>query len=419
MSEALNRLVLPIAHRFFPTVGPGGLVNFGLSKAIDADASHVVHVIKQLDVMEVLERDDDFSVRLYDGKMTATTGPFFLGMNDPLRYTKDAEVIWQAVRREDVALVRRIAREESQRAIDAVRGRGAVDVVRDVAQVVPARVVCRYYGTPVADPGELRALYAETSKFLFAFWSHPGMKDEAIAAAGKVKALLSGIVSARRASGTFGDGDVLGRFLELDARGIRFHDGDAGIVRSIAGLQSGHLNAPNGLFVYSIDKLLGLDDERRDALLEAARAASQGDGQARAAVEDHWYEAERFSVYPPFSYRYAEESTVLARGTSREKPIPKGSTVVTWQSLAAFDPEVFADPFEFVAGRPRWQYLGFGHARHRCLGEGIGQIMLKEMAEALLSLPGLRRAPGKAGTVQSLPIRQGKYPSSFGLEFDR
>jgi cytochrome P450 len=244
------------------------------------------------------------------------------------------------------------------------------------------------------------------------------MEAEAIAAARRLRQLLSTLVAARRSSRDFGEGDVLGRFLELDRQGISFYDGDSGIVRSIAGLQSGHLNAPNGLFVYAVNRLLALDAECLAALREIAFAAHGGDAPARAALEDHWLEAERFCVYPPFSYRHAEEETLLARGTRREKRIPKDSTVVTWQSLAAFDPDVFADPFAFAPGRPRWQYLGFGHARHRCLGEEIGQILLTEMAAALFGLPGLRRRPGRAGRLRELPIRQGRYPVRLELEHD-
>jgi cytochrome P450 len=124
-------------------------------------------------------------------------------------------------------------------------------------------------------------------------------------------------------------------------------------------------------------------------------------------------------VSPPFSYRYTERDTPIARGTDREKRIPAGSTVVTWQSLAAFDEDVVEAPFEFIAGRPRWKYMGFGHARHRCVGEHIGQALLYEMALGLFSLPGLRRAPGAAGRVKTLPIQQGKYPSTFVVEFDK
>jgi cytochrome P450 len=418
MSSDLLRFVLPLVHRFLPTPGPGGLVNAALSRALGADSSAMVHVTRHLDVMEVLERDDDFSVRLYDEKMTATTGPFYLGMNELARYEPDARVIWRAVRKDDVSLVRRIAAEETARALDRVRPRGTLDVVKDLAEIVPIQFVRRYYGLSAPDPARLLRLFQTTSKYLFAFWSDPGMRDEATTAGHELREMLDADIARRRREGTQGQGDtdVMGRFLSMTDG---FSDGDAGIARSLAGLSSGSLNAPFGLFVYAVDKLLGLSEDQVSLAGRIAQAATRGSQADAARFQDWLYEAERFAVYPPFSYRYAERDLTLAAGTPREKRIPRGATVVTWQSLAAFDPDVFDDPFGFVPGRPRWQYMGFGHARHRCLGEHMGQALLEEMARALFALPRLRRAAGRAGQVQTLPVQQGKYPSSLVLDFDK
>src|SRR5438105_2561268 len=116
----IYRFVLPALHRFAPMPGPGGLSGAVLSRVLGVDATRMVHVTRHLDVVEVLQRDDDFSVRLYDEKMSETTGPFYLGMNDLGRYRPEAEVIWRAVRKEDAALVRRIAAEETEKALERV-----------------------------------------------------------------------------------------------------------------------------------------------------------------------------------------------------------------------------------------------------------------------------------------------------------
>lgn len=396
--------------------GPRGLVGAALSHVVGVDVSNAVHVTRHLDVLEVLERDDDFSVRLYDEKMTATTGPFCLGMNDPARYRPEAALLQGAVRRSDADLVRRLAAEETERALSRVREQGFLDVVQDLANVVPIRVIARYYGIEGVDADELRRLLQATSKHLFAFWSDPVMSQEAVDAGHRARSLLDDAVRRQREGGSAGDGDVVGRLLTAKDR---FPDGDGGIARSIAGLASGNLNAPLGLFVLAADEILSLGEAQIATARALASAAVSGSEPDRDRFRDWVREAERFCVYPPFSYRYAEEDTTLAAGTAREKRIPKGCTVVTWQSLAAFDPDVFEAPFDFVPGRPRWQYLGFGHGRHRCLGEHVGQVMIEEMMRALFALPRLRRAAGKAGTVRFLPIREGRYASSFVLEFDK
>ena len=416
MAFDLRRAWLPFAHRFFPTVGPGGVVDALLSRALHTDVGGIIHVTRHFDVIEVWQRDDDFSVRIYDEKMTETTGPFFLGMNDRERYMRDAEVIWRAVRKEDRDLVQRIAAEETDRALDRVRRTGRVDVVKDVSEPVLASFVARYYGIRVPDPMVVLRRLQQTSKFVFAFWSDPKMRADAVKAGGELRRLLEDVIAARRRDGDVGDGDVMGRFLGMKNG---FYDGDVGIARSIAGLASGNLNAPVGLFVFCIDQFLKEGKRVFGEASALARSASRGNPADDARLKDFLFEAERFNVYPPFLYRYAERDTTLAAGTNREKAIPKGSTVINWASIAAFDEEIYERPFDFLPGRPKWQYLGFGYGRHRCLGEHIGQTVLHEMTKGLLALPGLRRAPGKAGELTFLDVKDGKYATSLGLVFDR
>ncbi len=412
----LKRYWLPLAQRFVPTPGPGGISGFALSLFLHSDARNMVHVTRHLDVMEVWERDDDFSVRTYDQRMTETTGRFYLGIDDLDDYTADASVIRRAVLREDEALVRRLIAEETERAMETIRGRGKVDVVRDLANVVPIRFAARYFGLTGVDPDELRHLFQVASWYVFSFWSDPGMREAGRKAGGRLREILANIIARRRREGDVGSGDVMGRFLAMTDG---FKDGDAGIARSIAGLSSGTLNAPMGLFVTSVDKLMSLPRAELQHVQDVARAAVRGSDADVARLRAVVHEAERFGVFPSVLYRYAENDAVIARGTDREKHVKKGTTVVIWPTLAAFDPDVFERPFDFVPGRPKWQYMGFGHGRHRCLGEHIGQALLEEMCRSLFTLPNLRRAPGKAGKVRNLPVEQASFPDSFTLEFDR
>jgi cytochrome P450 len=411
----LKPIWIPLVHRFFPTPGPGKLTS-ALSLMLHAEASNMVHVTRYADIREVWEREDDFSVRTYGVRMAETTGPFILGTTDSARYKREAQLLAQVVRREDAALIQRIAVEETEQAFLRVRGRGRghVDVIRDVGDVVPIRLAMRYYGIQVADAERLLRLFQKVSFYIFSFWFDPTMRDIAIAAAVELKQILGEIIERRRQRGELGDGDVLGRLLSLRDP---FDDGDAGIARSIAGLCSGTLNAPIGLFANTVDKLLDLDRNQRRTLHELARTPSSVDAQQHS-FEDYVLEGERFGFFPGVLHRYAERTTTIAAGTSREKRIAEGTTVVVWPWLAGFDSVPFERPFTFKPGRPKSQYMSFGHGRHRCLGEHIGQTLVREMSRSLFALPGLRRAHGKAGAIQSLPIEQASFPSSFRLEFD-
>jgi cytochrome P450 len=416
MSFDARRLVLPLVHRFVPTPGPGGFVDFVLSKVLDADAGNTIHVTRYFDRMEVLERHDDFSVRTYDERMTATTGEFLLGMDDQVRYDRDARVISQGIKKTDGELLHRIASEETRAALKRVRGTGRLDVVKDLVEPVVIRSVVRFFGTAVEDVDDLLRLYRTVSKFLFAFWFDPAMRDEAVEAGSTLRDLLGSIVAERRRTAGSGhrQDDVLGRFVDMQTG---FYDGDTGIVRTVAGLSSGAITAPVGLCVYSIDTLLSLPEEVLVTVRRLATEAAHGSTAAAERFREYLDEAGRFSVYPPFNYRYAERDTTIASGTSRAKRIAKGSTVVVWHALTAFDDDVFERPFDFRPGRPQWQYSGFGHGRHWCLGEHVGQALLFEMALGLFAMPGFHRAPGKAGRVQTRAIREGRFPLAFTAEF--
>jgi cytochrome P450 len=406
----LKPLWVPVVQRFSPTIGPGGLAN-ALSCVLHADATKMVHVTRYADIREVWEREEDFSVRTYSQRLGETTGPFILGESNDARYAIESHILGQAVRRSDAPLVRRIAREESARAVSSVANGGQIDAVGELASVVSIRTAMRYFGLDVRDPMGLLALFQVTSWYIFAFWFDPKMRDAAIDAARTLRPMLDELVAQRRRAGKAGDADVLGRLLRLSSS---FSDGDAGVARSIAGLCSGMLHAPIGLFVSMVDKLLSLDPAAQYGVHELAQS-----GRDPARFSEYLLEAQRFGAFPGALCRFAERSATIAQGARRAAEIPKGTTVVLWPFLAGFDPEAFPQPFRFKPGRPRETYMTLGHARHHCLGAHAGQTLIEEMARALFALPNLRRAEGELGAVRRRPTSQAGFPDRFVLRFGR
>ena len=408
----LRAFWVPLVHRYAPIEGPGGLAR-ALSPLLHTDTSQMVHVTRYADVREVWERDQDFSVRVYGRRMAETTGEFLLGMSDPVRHAAEARILAQVIRRDDAARVARIAAEETERALTPLRGRGRLDVVKQLANEIPIRVVMRYFGLEGAAPSELLKLFQQVSFYIFSFWEDADMKAAALPAGARLKQLIADCIGRRRAAASVRDDDVLGRMLTMQER---FSDGDAGIVRSIAGLCSGTLNAPMGLFVNVVDKLLKLSTAERAQLSRSVRGGD--DPAASQRFRAQVLEAQRFGVFPGALHRHVERDSVIAAGTRRARSIPAGTTVVVWPSLAAFDEREFGSPFAFLPGRPSSRYMGFGHAVHRCLGEHVGQVMIEQMTKPLFALAGLRRSSGKAGTVQNGPVSAARFPVSFELRFE-
>src|SRR5688572_30738972 len=75
----------------------------------------IVLVSRRDHVVEVLARNRDFSVALYDQRFRATGGPFLLGMDDDEQYRHEVGAARRAIAPGDLARIRRFADELSER----------------------------------------------------------------------------------------------------------------------------------------------------------------------------------------------------------------------------------------------------------------------------------------------------------------
>jgi len=181
---------------------------------------------------------------------------------------------------------------------------------------------------------------------------------------------------------------------------------DRSVRRNLGGLIVGAVDTTSKFVTLAIDELL-----RRPAALAGERtAALAGEMQI---VRNYAYEAVRFNPHHPVQLRFCKHETELAAGTPRAHKIPAGTSVVVATLSAMFDPEVFIDPAKFRVDRDV-EYLHFGFGMHRCFGSAINGVQIPELMAALLRLPNLRRAPGRAGRV----AYDSSFPEHLILEFD-
>lgn len=304
--------------------------------------------------------------------------------------------------------VRRFAAELSRRQIeDALKRsrKGEIDVVRDLADVVPLAFAREFFGTPEPQPPALLYWFKAISFYVFA--GRPYDWAEAAQQSGRrVARHFRELARERKQAIAAGDrtpDDVLGRLL---AGGL---DDDA-IARSLSFI-SGAMMPTSWLFIEAVDRLMRIPPWRR---AELHRHAVAGD---RAAVRAYVIEAARFFPFPFEIIRYAECETEIAG-----KRIAPGTLVRLLIGSAALDPRAVPDPESFVPGRPESQYMLFGHDLHLCMGKDIAEELLTEMAIALFSRVGLRRAPGPRGHIRyprdAKAIPYGPYPASFVLRAD-
>jgi cytochrome P450 len=385
-----------------PTFDPGPLFASLRQSQPILMAGDIAIVTRFRDVQEVLSRDEVFQVP-YRVKTEAVTGgrSFLLGMQSSPEYERDLAHMRCAVHRGDDDRVARIVQQTATALVGAA-GR-TLDVVKQLGRIAPSRLVEEYFGCPVPDGDRLADWAAVMFRFLFADPTNdPAVATSAEGAATEMRAWLDGCIADRKANPSKCD-DVLGRCLVLQGAGLPGVD-DAGIRANLLGMIVGALPTTSKCCAQALDQLLG----RPEQLEKARHAAIAGDDALLAA---YVFEALRFRPNHPGLFRIAAADYPLARGTRHGVTIRKGTLVLAATQSAMFDEDIVDEPDEFRVDRPAHVYMHFGYGLHTCFGQYINQVQIPGILEAVLRRPGVRRAPGEAGSLQF----DGPYPSSLSV----
>ncbi len=356
------------------------------------------------DVQEVLARDEVFDVPYAEKMELITSGEnFFLGMRNTPRYTRDASNMRIVVRRDDVASLLAPLVQRTAQGIVTDAG-AALEIVKDLTRVVPARMVGTYFGTPGPSEETLIAWTSILFQFLFFDQNNdPALRARAVTASAGMNAYLDGAIAERKAR-PLGVDDVLNRCLALQRAGVPGMS-DLDIRNDLVGVIIGAIPTTGTAAALIVDDLLDRPGE-----LAAARAAAEAGDDA--LLGRYALEAMRFNPVTPGIFRIANQDYTLARGTSRATTIAAGTTVVAATQSAMFDSRRIDDPEAFRVDRPDYAYMHWSHGLHTCFGQYINAVQLPGIVKALL-LRGIRRAPGAAGQL----TRDGPYAGSLSVSF--
>lgn len=372
----------------------------------------LVFVTRFDDVLDVLTRDDVFSVAPYGAAMTRINRgtPFLLGLDDGPVYREQLAWLHAAFPRDDAARVRDVAAAWSDEIVVRASAAGRLDLADGFGRLVASRLVGEYVGVPGPDPATLmdwaRAI------FLDAFANVLGLSllsRRAMRASAEFQGYLDTLLAERTAAGAAGAAgtDVVGRLVALHRSG----ETGPSVVQMrdlLLWTTAGTIDNVNTAVCYAIDQLL----ERPDALEGAKAAGLAGDTDL---VWRHAAEALRFRPATPVVTRRCLAPHVFARGTPHETAVAAGALVCAGTGAAMMDEAAFPSPREFRLDRPVTHDLHFGAGLHQCLGRHLAQGLVTTMVGRVLALPGLRRARGRAGRLPRL----GLYPRRLLVEFER
>ena len=272
-----------------------------------------------------------------------------------------------------------------------LRDGGSFDIVRDLAEPLPIRVIAELLGLPAADRRELKRWSDDLAVMLDGSVAMQHM-SRAVQSAADVIAYLREHLEARRAAPRQ---DLLSAMLASKERDEHLND-DEILGTALLVMAAGHETTTN-LIGNGVLALLRNPAERARLRREPGLAAS--------AVE----ELLRFDSPVQATSRIFTEPVQLhgRRIAAREE-------VGLLLGAANRDPEVFPEPDHLDIGRPDNRHVSFGFGIHFCLGAGLArleaQLAIGSLVERLprleLACTELAWRPGwLLRGLESLPIR--------------
>jgi cytochrome P450 len=363
------------------------------------------------DCMAVLQQHEGFTVALYGPKQAG----FWMAEDETPRHWREEGVMRSVLDLEDLPRLRAFSGERAATLLSQAGGQ--LDAVLGLSRAVPVALVQEMFGYDQSDPAEIRA-WSFWNQY-DAFYNQPFHASSQIdpspeqitaerqAANVRLGDYLKGLLQRRAAQLAVGGlsegrGDPATRLLRLSQSGAVDFDIQR-VARNVGGLLIGTIETTSQAVIHALSFLLA-DAERREA---AVQAAHQVEGEA---IDGHVMEALRF--HPPFPYffRVCEQPTQLGLGMPWEQTITPGTTMLTLNHSAMFDPTGFPDPHQFEPDRNQSANFLFGHGHHQCLGRHIGAMIIPEIVRQVLRLPDIEAAD---------PVDRGggPFPEHFPLRW--
>ncbi len=320
----------------------------------------------------------------------------FIGM-DPPRHDRLKALFQRGFTPKRIAEHERAITEITERVLDQLEGRDEIDIVKDLAQPVVARVIGSFTGIPEEDD----AMWAELMNTFLGAGDDELNPEGPDAIMGRVVPEMfeksSKLIADRRENPT---DDLTSVLVHAEIDGERLEDHE--IVMGFVLLMAAGNDSTKSTFCSAMLALLQNPDQRQQLLDDPSLVP--------AAVE------EALRMFPAFAHfrRTATKDTVL-----HGQEIKEGDKVVMWYASSNRDETRYEDPHRFdVTRNPEHQAFGAG-GRHFCLGTALARLELKILIEETLKRYPTMELAGPhrysispfANQLTTLPVRLGPRAS--------
>ncbi|KYF84995.1 cytochrome [Sorangium cellulosum] len=255
--------------------------------------------------------------------------------------------------------------------LDAIAGKGVIDLVHDFSEHIPVRVISSMLHIPQQHDAAFHRFADSAVKQLFMMLMTPEEIQRMVAGIREGMAMLGEVIEERRRNPI--EGDMLTSLIQSEEQGDRLSKPE--LVSLVAALLVGGSETTVHLIAFMVLNLL----KRPEVLAEARR-----DPELMKGVVD---EVLRFDSFGKFgTFRYATEDVELDGAR-----IAKGEMVVLFFSAALRDEAAYPDPDKFDPRREAAGSLAFGGGAHYCIGANLARLEGQVAVSSLLHrFPGLK-----------------------------
>jgi hypothetical protein len=271
--------------------------------------------------------------------------------SDPPDHTRLRALVTKALTVTIVEAMRPRIQQIVDDALDKVEGRREMDVISDLAIVLPFTVLAEILGTPSAD----QHLFKDWADSLLAFQgvNKPGehILDRSQTALIEIKEYLSQLVAERRRQPRE---DLISKLVLAESEGDHLSEPEllnTCVTLLVAGHETTTSLIGNGLYL-----LLHHNDQWQELKSDPALLAT--------AIE----EILRYESPVARQPRLMKEDTVLGG-----KQIQKGQMVFQMLNSANRDSAYFPDPDRFDIRRQKSRHIAFGNGIHFCVGAALAR----------------------------------------------
>jgi pimeloyl-[acyl-carrier protein] synthase len=292
---------------------------------------------------------------------------------DPPQHTRLRKLASHAFTPARVAALRSHIREIVAQLLDRVEHEHQMDVIRDLAEPLPAIVTAEMLGVPVDDREQLKAWSADFAEMLGNFQHNPERAPRMLRTVHDMTAYFHDAIRQQRAHPREG---LVSSLMSAEVDGDRLSEEEI-VATCIVTMVGGQETTTNliGNGVLTILRHVAEQERLRGDL-----------SLVPSAVEEM------------LRYESPSQHTGRLAPSDRElggKVIRKGQAVMAVMAAANRDPERFPDPDRFDIGRQDNRHLAFGYAAHFCFGAALARIEGQEAFEGMLRrIPNLQLAAG-------------------------